>query len=64
VHANARLTPQGRMTMVCRIAAGRPVAHVAAEMQREQSRIRKGTRSEQTLTQRVTVPKSAQRATT
>jgi transposase len=32
VHANARLTPQGRMTLVSRIAAGRPVAHVAAEM--------------------------------
>lgn len=31
-HANARLTPAGRLTMVERIAAGRPVAHVAAEM--------------------------------
>ena len=31
-HANARLTPAGRLTMVQRIAAGRPVAHVAAEM--------------------------------
>jgi transposase InsO family protein len=32
VHANARLTERGRMIMVERIAAGRPVAHVAAEM--------------------------------
>ena len=32
MHGNARLTPQGRLTMVSRIAAGRPVAHVAAEM--------------------------------
>ena len=31
-HANARLTPAGRLIMVRRIAAGRPVAHVAAEM--------------------------------
>ncbi len=31
-HANARLTPAGRAVMVQRIAAGRPVAHVAAEM--------------------------------
>ncbi|WP_159791551.1 IS481 family transposase [Puerhibacterium puerhi] len=31
-HANARLTPAGRLVMVGRIAAGRPVAHVAAEM--------------------------------
>jgi transposase InsO family protein len=31
-HANARLTPAGRFTLVSRIAAGRPVAHVAAEM--------------------------------
>ncbi len=31
-HANARLTPAGRMILVSRIAAGRPVAHVAAEM--------------------------------
>lgn len=31
-HANARLTPAGRLVMVQRIAAGRPVAHVAAEM--------------------------------
>ena len=32
MHANARLTPVGRLTMVLRIEAGRPVAHVAAEM--------------------------------
>jgi transposase-like protein len=32
MHANARLTPLGRLTMVMRIEAGRPVAHVAAEM--------------------------------
>ncbi len=32
MHANARLTPTGRLTMVMRIEAGRPVAHVAAEM--------------------------------
>jgi transposase InsO family protein len=31
-HANARLTPAGRLIMVQRIAAGRPPAHVAAEM--------------------------------
>ena len=31
-HANARLTPAGRLVMVQRIAAGRPPAHVAAEM--------------------------------
>lgn len=31
-HANARLTPAGRLIMVQRIGAGRPVAHVAAEM--------------------------------
>ncbi|WP_432945764.1 IS481 family transposase [Kribbella sp. CA-253562] len=31
-HANARLTPAGRLIMVRRIAAGRAVAHVAAEM--------------------------------
>jgi transposase-like protein len=31
-HANARLTPAGRVIMVSRIRAGRPVAHVAAEM--------------------------------
>jgi len=32
MHANARLTPIGRLTMVLRIESGRPVAHVAAEM--------------------------------
>jgi len=32
VHANARLTPMGRLTLVARIEAGRPIAHVAAEM--------------------------------
>jgi transposase InsO family protein len=32
VHANARLTPAGRLILCQRIAAGRPVAHVAAEM--------------------------------
>lgn len=32
MHGNARLTPVGRLTMVMRIEAGRPVAHVAAEM--------------------------------
>jgi transposase InsO family protein len=32
VHGNAPMTPRGRMTMVERIASGRPVAHVAAEM--------------------------------
>jgi len=31
-HANARLTPAGRLIMVQRIQSGRPVAHVAAEM--------------------------------
>ena len=31
-HANARLTPAGRMILCRRIAAGRPVAQVAAEM--------------------------------
>lgn len=31
-HANARLTPAGRLILVERIQAGRPVAHVAAEM--------------------------------
>jgi transposase InsO family protein len=31
-HANARLTPAGRLTMVRRIQSGRAVAHVAAEM--------------------------------
>jgi transposase-like protein len=32
VHANARLTPAGRLLLCQRIAAGRPVAHIAAEM--------------------------------
>jgi transposase InsO family protein len=32
VHGNAALTVQGRLTMVGRIASGRPVAHVAEEM--------------------------------
>jgi transposase InsO family protein len=32
MHGNARLTPRGRLTLVLRIASGRPVAHVAAEM--------------------------------
>ncbi|MCK8468746.1 IS481 family transposase [Microbacterium sp. KSW4-16] len=31
-HANARLTPAGRLVMVQRIQSGRAVAHVAAEM--------------------------------
>ncbi|GEP47781.1 hypothetical protein MSA03_12890 [Microbacterium saccharophilum] len=31
-HANARLTPAGRLIMVQRIESGRAVAHVAAEM--------------------------------
>jgi transposase InsO family protein len=31
-HANARLTPAGRLLLCQRIAAGRPVAHVAAEL--------------------------------
>jgi transposase InsO family protein len=31
-HANAPMNPPGRLMMVRRIAAGRPVAHVAAEM--------------------------------
>jgi transposase InsO family protein len=31
-HANARLTPAGRLSLCQRIAAGRPAAHVAAEM--------------------------------
>jgi transposase-like protein len=33
-HANARLTPAGRLTLVRRISAqpGRPVAHIAQEM--------------------------------
>ena len=32
MHRNAKLTPAGRRILVERIAAGRPVAHVAAEM--------------------------------
>jgi transposase InsO family protein len=32
LHANAKLTPAGRRLLVARIASGRPVAHVAAEM--------------------------------
>jgi transposase InsO family protein len=32
MHANAPLTPRGRLLLVERIASGRPVAHVAAEM--------------------------------
>jgi transposase InsO family protein len=32
MHGNARLTPAGRKTLVDRIDAGRPIAHVAAEM--------------------------------
>jgi len=32
LHANAKLTPAGRLLLVQRIAAGRPIAHVAQEM--------------------------------
>ena len=32
MHANARLTPRGRLLLCQRVASGRPVAHVAAEM--------------------------------
>jgi transposase InsO family protein len=32
VHANARLTLHGRTELIARVQAGRPVAHVAAEM--------------------------------
>jgi len=32
MHRNARLTPEGRRILCERVAAGRPVAHVAAEM--------------------------------
>lgn len=32
LHANAKLTPRGRRLLVGRIASGRPIAHVAAEM--------------------------------
>ena len=31
-HANARLTPAGRLLMVQRIEAGMPQAHVASQM--------------------------------
>jgi transposase-like protein len=31
-HRNARLTVEGRLTLVCRIEQGRPIAHVAEEM--------------------------------
>ncbi len=31
-HRNARLTVQGRLTLVRRIEQGRPIAHVADEM--------------------------------
>ncbi|SDP46313.1 helix-turn-helix domain-containing protein, partial [Lentzea jiangxiensis] len=31
-HANARLTVHGRLVLVTRVAAGRPVAHVAKEL--------------------------------
>jgi transposase InsO family protein len=31
-HANARLTPRGRLLLVTRVLAGRPVAHVAKEL--------------------------------
>jgi len=32
LHGNSRLTPRGRLILVERIASGRPIAHVAAEM--------------------------------
>ena len=32
MHRNARLTPLGRLTLIERVEAGRPAAHVAAEM--------------------------------
>ena len=32
MHANARLTPTGRLTLCLRIEGGRPIAHVAPEM--------------------------------
>ena len=32
MHPNAKLTPAGRRVLVARIASGRPIAHVAAEM--------------------------------
>ncbi|WP_156945111.1 leucine zipper domain-containing protein, partial [Arthrobacter sp. I3] len=31
-HVNARLTVHGRLLIVDRVAAGRPVAHIAAEL--------------------------------
>jgi hypothetical protein len=31
-HRNARLAPAGRMILIQRVTAGRPVAHVAKEM--------------------------------
>ncbi|GDY33949.1 IS481 family transposase [Gandjariella thermophila] len=31
IHGNAPLTPAGRLRLVCRVQAGRPIAHVAAE---------------------------------
>ena len=31
-HANAPLTPKGRLIMCRRVEAGRPIAHVATEM--------------------------------
>ena len=31
-HVNARLTVHGRLLIVERVAAGRPVAHIAAEL--------------------------------
>ena len=31
-HANARLTPRGRLLLVTRVLGGRPVAHVAKEL--------------------------------
>ena len=32
MHGNAPMTPRGRMIVIERIAAGRPVANVAADM--------------------------------
>lgn len=32
MHAHAKLTPAGRLLLVQRIAAGRPIAHIAREM--------------------------------
>ncbi|MEU9879004.1 helix-turn-helix domain-containing protein [Streptomyces phaeochromogenes] len=31
VHANAPLTPEGRLRLCLRVDAGRPIAHIAAE---------------------------------